>query len=83
MAQGLIGVPDQRWGEAVKACVVVKPGATVDAADIIAFTKTRIASFKVPKSIDFVTVLPCNPFGKIFRRELRAPFWEGRERMIN
>ena len=79
----VIGIPDERWGEAVKACVVLKPGVKAEAADIIAFAKTRIAGFKVPKSIDFVTELPRNPSGKILRRELRAPYWEGRTRMIN
>ncbi|KAB7738832.1 long-chain-fatty-acid--CoA ligase [Parvibaculum sedimenti] len=79
----VIGVPDERWGEAVKACVVLKPGQSVEVADIIAFAKTRIAGFKVPKSIDIVQALPRNPSGKILRRELRAPYWEGRERMVN
>jgi fatty-acyl-CoA synthase len=79
----VIGVPDDRWGEAVKACVVLKPGEKVDAADIIAFAKTKIAGYKVPKTIDFVSALPRNPSGKILRRELRAPYWEGRGRMIN
>ncbi|MFZ2469343.1 MAG: fatty acid--CoA ligase, partial [Parvibaculum sedimenti] len=79
----VIGVPDERWGEAVKACVVLKPGQNVEVADIIAFAKTRIAGFKVPKSIDIVQALPRNPSGKILRRELRAPYWEGRERMVN
>ncbi len=79
----VIGVPDERWGEAVKACVVLKPDAMADAAEIIAFAKTRIAGFKAPKSIDFITTMPRNPSGKILRRELRAPFWEGRERMVN
>ena len=79
----MIGVPDERWGEAVKACIVLKPGETADVADIIAFAKTRIAGYKVPKSIDIVPALPRNPSGKILRRELRAPYWEGRERMVN
>ncbi|HEX7776207.1 MAG TPA: long-chain-fatty-acid--CoA ligase [Parvibaculum sp.] len=79
----VIGVPDERWGEAVKACVVLKPGEKAEAADIIAFAKTRIAGYKVPKSIDFISALPRNPSGKILRRELRAPYWEGRTRMVN
>jgi len=79
----VIGVPDERWGEAVRACVVLKPGESATAADIIAFAKTRIAGYKVPKAIDFVAALPRNPSGKILRRELRAPFWEGRARMVN
>jgi long-chain acyl-CoA synthetase len=79
----VIGVPDEKWGEAVKAVVAAKPGVTPDAADIIAFARTRIAGFKAPKSVDFVVALPRNASGKILRRELRAPYWEGRERQVN
>jgi acyl-CoA synthetase (AMP-forming)/AMP-acid ligase II len=69
----VIGVPDERWGEAVKAVVVLHPGAAADASEIIAFTKSRVASFKAPKSVDFVDALPRNAAGKILRRELREP----------
>jgi acyl-CoA synthetase (AMP-forming)/AMP-acid ligase II len=79
----VIGIPDESWGEAVKAVVVVKPGAAADAAAIIAFARTRIAGFKVPKSIDFVDALPRNPSGKVLRRELRAPYWAGKTRNVN
>ncbi|MEZ5680128.1 MAG: fatty acid--CoA ligase [Erythrobacter sp.] len=79
----VIGVPDDTWGEAVKACVVPKPGAACDADDIIAFTRERLAGFKVPKSVDLIEVMPRNASGKILRRELRAPYWEGRERQVN
>ncbi len=79
----VIGVPDEKWGEAVKGMVVLKPGADTSAEDIIAFTKTRIASYKTPKSIDFIEGLPRNPSGKILRRELREPFWAGKERRVN
>ena len=79
----VIGVPDEKWGEAVKGIVVVKPGADTSAEDIIAFVKTRIAGYKTPKSIDFVEALPRNPSGKILRRELRDPYWAGRERRVN
>ncbi|MDR6626269.1 fatty acid--CoA ligase [Caulobacter segnis] len=79
----VIGVPDEKWGEAVKAVVAPKPGVTPDADDIIAFARTRIAHFKAPKSVDFVAALPRNASGKILRRELRAPYWEGRERQVN
>lgn len=79
----VIGVPDDTWGEAVKACVVPKPGADLDPNDIIAWTRERLAGFKVPKSIDVIDVLPRNASGKILRRELRAPYWEGRDRLVN
>jgi long-chain acyl-CoA synthetase len=79
----VIGVPDDQWGEAVKAMVVLKPGAAPDAEAIIAFARTRLAGFKVPKSVDFVSSLPRGPSGKILRRMLREPFWTGRERRVN
>ena len=79
----VIGVPDDKWGEAVKACIVPKPGASVDEADVIAWARDRLAGFKVPKSVDVIPELPRNASGKILRRELRAPYWEGRERQVN
>lgn len=79
----VIGVPDDTWGEAVKACVVLRNGATVSAGDVIAFSKERIASYKCPKSIDFIEEMPRNPSGKILRRELRERYWENKERAVN
>jgi acyl-CoA synthetase (AMP-forming)/AMP-acid ligase II len=79
----VIGVPDERWGEAVKAIVVCKPGSSPTPAEIIAWARERIAGYKLPKSVDFVEALPRNPTGKILKRELRAPYWAGRVRQIN
>jgi long-chain acyl-CoA synthetase len=79
----VIGVPDDTWGETVKAVVVLKPGAAPDPASIIAFARTRIAGFKAPKSIDFIDALPRNASGKILRKDLREPYWAGRARRVN
>lgn len=79
----VIGVPDEKWGESVKAIVAPKPGTNPDPEEIIAFAKTRIASFKAPKSVDFIEALPRNASGKILRRELREPYWQGRTRRVN
>jgi len=79
----VIGVPDDKWGEAVKAIVVMKPGETATASDIINFARERIAGFKTPKSVEFVEALPRNPSGKILRRHLRDPYWAGRDRQVN
>ena len=79
----VIGVPSAKWGEEVKACVVPKPGAAIDEADIIAWARARIAAFKAPKSVDVIPMMPRNASGKILRRELRAPYWEGQERQVS
>jgi acyl-CoA synthetase (AMP-forming)/AMP-acid ligase II len=79
----VIGVPDGRWGEAVKAVIVPKPGVTPDAAAILAYTRQRVAGYKTPKSIDFVGALPKNATGKVLRRELRTEYWKGFERQVN
>jgi acyl-CoA synthetase (AMP-forming)/AMP-acid ligase II len=79
----VIGVPDDKWGESVKAVCVAKAGATVDPDSVILWARERIAGFKVPKSVDVIAALPRNASGKILRKDLRAPFWEGRDRQVN
>ena len=78
----VIGIPDEKWGESVKGFVVLKDGAKLSEVDIISYTKTQIAGYKCPKSINFIDMLPRNPSGKVLRRELREPFWEGVERKV-
>jgi acyl-CoA synthetase (AMP-forming)/AMP-acid ligase II len=79
----VIGVPDERWGETVKAVVVKKPDADVTSAELINWARERIAGYKLPKSVDFIEALPRNPTGKILKRELRKAYWGTRERQVN
>jgi long-chain acyl-CoA synthetase len=79
----VIGVPDEKWGEVGKAMVVKAEGQEPTEAEIIAFAREHLAGFKVPKSVDFIDEVPRNPTGKMLKKDLRAPFWEGRERQVN
>src|SRR3546814_7933581 len=65
----VIGIPDERWGEAVKALIVPAAGATPDPGEVIAWARERIAAYKAPKSVDFIDALPRNPSGKVLRRD--------------
>ena len=79
----VIGVPDEKWGETPKAIVVRKTGVEVSEQEIIDFARERLAKFKCPTSVTWTDVLPRNPSGKILKKDLREPYWEGRERRVN
>ena len=81
----VIGVPDDRWGETVKAIVVPASGTggVIDAGAVMAHCRRHLAHYKAPTSVDTIDVLPRNPSGKILKRELRDPYWVGRQRQIN
>jgi acyl-CoA synthetase (AMP-forming)/AMP-acid ligase II len=82
MEVAIIGVPDDRWGETVKAVVSLKPDATATQEELIAWCKESLASYKCPTSVDIIDLLPRNPTGKILKRELRRPYWEGRDSRV-
>jgi long-chain acyl-CoA synthetase len=80
----VIGIPDDRWGEAVHAIVVLEEGASATEEELIAHAREHIAGYKVPKSVSFRDeLLPLSGAMKVLKRDLRAPFWEGRERAVN
>ncbi|MGZ8803481.1 MAG: long-chain-fatty-acid--CoA ligase, partial [Mycobacterium sp.] len=78
----VIGVPDDKWGEAVKAVVVPGPGAMLSEGDLIGFARARLGGFKLPKTVDFVAALPRTPSGKVLKRALRDPYWADTGRQI-
>lgn len=78
----VVGVPDAKWGEAVKAVVALVPGGAATEAELIAFCRDHMASYKKPKTVDFVEALPKNNYGKVLKREIRARYWEGKERKV-
>jgi acyl-CoA synthetase (AMP-forming)/AMP-acid ligase II len=82
LESAVFGVPDDVWGEAVKAVVVLKPGETATEAEIIAEASKHLASYQKPKSVDFVDALPKAPTGKILKRDLREPYWRDAERNV-
>ncbi|MGH2587290.1 MAG: AMP-binding enzyme, partial [Dehalococcoidia bacterium] len=78
----VIGVPDERWGETVKAVVVLRPDAAATPEAIIAFCRTKLGGYKLPRSVEFVASLPRNPAGKVLKRELRERYWAGHARHV-
>jgi long-chain acyl-CoA synthetase len=78
----VIGVPDDKWGETPKAMVVRQADVEVTEQEIIAFCRERLAKFKCPTSVDWIDALPRNPSGKILKKDLREPFWVGRDRRV-
>ena len=79
----VIGVPHEKWGETAKAIVVRAPGSRRrPRQEIIAYAAERLARFKCPTSVDWVDALPRNPSGKVLKKDLREPYWEGRERFV-
>jgi fatty-acyl-CoA synthase len=79
----VIGVPDEKWGETIKAIVVKAPGALLDEPTVIAHCKGKMAGYKSPTSVDFVAVIPRTATGKVQKFKLREPYWSGRDRQVN
>jgi acyl-CoA synthetase (AMP-forming)/AMP-acid ligase II len=79
----VIGVPDEKWGESVKAIVVLREGKQARADDLVEFCKGRLARYKQPRSVDFVEALPRNASGKVLKKELREKYWQGHDRRVS
>ena len=78
----VFGIPSEEWGESVHATVVLAPGASLTPEEIRDFGKQHLASYKVPRSVDYVGELPRTGSGKILKRQLRAPYWAGRTTQV-
>jgi len=79
----VIGIPDEKWGETVMALVVVAPGATLTEDDVIGHCRDRLTHFKCPTRVEFRDALARTATGKLQKFKLRAPYWEGRDRLVN
>ena len=78
----VIGVPDEKWGETVKAILVIQGDETPSEEDIVEFCRTKLGGYKVPRSVDYIEELPRNPSGKVLKRELREQYWEDQDRRV-
>jgi acyl-CoA synthetase (AMP-forming)/AMP-acid ligase II len=78
----VIGVPDDKWGEAVKAVVELNAGHSATAEELIALCKQKLGSVKAPKSVDFIAALPRSAAGKVLKKDLRQIYWAGQQRRI-
>ena len=81
----VFGIPDDDWGEQVKAVIEPAPDAATGAAlatELLEFCTARLAKYKCPRSVDFIAAMPRDPNGKLYKRKLRDPYWQGRERVI-
>jgi acyl-CoA synthetase (AMP-forming)/AMP-acid ligase II len=79
----VIGIPDGKWGETVKAVVVKRAGAGLTESTLLDWPRDKLAGYKRPRSVDFVDALPRNASGKLLKRKLREPYWAGYHRHVN
>ena len=78
----VIGIPDEKYGEAIMAFITTRDGEPIDSAELIAFCRDHLAGYKVPRQFEFIPEIPRNPSGKSLKRDLREPFWKGIERRV-
>lgn len=78
----VIGVPDEKYGEAILAFIVTREGCELSLEEMIAFSRERLAGYKVPRQMDIISEIPRNPSGKVLKKDLREPYWEGVERRV-
>lgn len=79
----VFGVPDEKWGEAVRAVIQLKPDHAASEEELMSLVKEKLGSVKTPKAIEFLTDLPRSPVGKVLKTELRKPYWEGQKRLVS